>query len=83
MTEEIVDVGTIKSRLHEAVDNIDDVDFLKALAETISMKYIPSDTGVLTENQKKALDKSYEDYKQGKFLTEEQANEKVERWLRE
>ncbi|MEK7671446.1 MAG: hypothetical protein AAB344_04405 [Bacteroidota bacterium] len=53
MNEEIVDVETIKSRLHEAVENIDDVDFLKALAETISMKYIPSDTVVLTERQKK------------------------------
>ncbi len=83
MTEEVIDVESIKSRLHEAVENIDDVDFLKALAETISMKYVPSDTVVLTERQKKALDKSYEDYKQGRFLTEEQANEKVERWLKE
>ncbi len=84
MTEKIVDVETIKSRLHEAVENIDDVEFLRSLELTIRMKYIPSgEVVVLTDAQKQALDKSYEQFKRGEFLTEEQANEMTEQWLRE
>ncbi|MBI5473226.1 MAG: hypothetical protein HY961_12855 [Ignavibacteriae bacterium] len=83
MTEQIVDVETIKSRLHEAVENIDDVEFLRSIELTIRMKYIPSgEVVVLTDAQKQALDKSYEQFKRGEFLTEEQANGMTEQWLR-
>ena len=45
-------IEEVKAFLHEGIENIDDVDFLEALQETISMKYVPSDSVVLTEAQK-------------------------------
>ena len=72
----------VKASLHEGIENIDDVDFLEALRETVSLKYIPSDPIVLTEAQRKALDHAHEQFKRGEFLTEEQSNESIERWLK-
>ena len=75
-------IEEVKAFLHEGIENIDDVDFLEALQETISMKYVPFDSVVLTEAQKKSLDRAHEQFKRGEFLTEDQANESIERWLK-
>ncbi len=76
-------VEELKSRIYEGVLNIDDEDFLLALEETINKKYIPSDEIILTEAEKKALDRAHDQIQRGEFLTNEQSHEIVERWLRE
>ncbi len=84
MNEEIVDVETLKSQLHEAVENIDDEEFLRSLALTIAMKYIPtSDRVVISKEQRVALDRAKQQIENGNFVTLEQSNERADRWLKE
>ncbi len=74
-------IEEVKAFLHEGIENIDDVDFLQALQETISMKYVPPTEIVLNEGQHHALNRAEKQVERGEFLTSEELNSKVEKWL--
>jgi hypothetical protein len=73
----------IKTLLHESIENINDQDFLIAVKQIIDRKYIPSNEPDLSKKQIKRIEESREQIRTGKFLTNEQADSLVDKWLNE
>jgi len=72
----------IKSLLHEGIENIDDNDFLLTIKELIDHKYQPTDSPRLAEWQKKRILESEKQIENGEFLTDEQADNLIDKWLK-
>ena len=72
----------IKSFLHESIENIDDPEFLQMIKEIVEDKYSPPELQ-LTQWQKDRIEESKRQIKEGKFLTNEEADALVEKWLNE
>lgn len=73
----------IKTLLHESIENINDEDFLLAVKQILDRKYLPSDQPKLSKEQIQPIEESKQQIKQGNFLTNEQADKIVEKWLNE
>jgi tRNA A22 N-methylase len=73
----------IKTLLHESIENINDEDFLLAVKQILDRKYLPSDQPQLSKEQIQRIEESKQQIKQGNFLTNEQADKIVEKWLNE
>lgn len=73
----------IKSLLHESIENIDDEDFLLAIKQILEKKYIPTEEPELAEWQIKRIEKAKKQIKKGKYLTSEEADKIVDKWLNE
>jgi hypothetical protein len=76
-------IPNIKTLLHESIENISDEDFLLAVKQIIDRKYSPSDEPELSEIQIKRIKESKEQILSGRFLTNEQADSLVDKWLNE
>ena len=72
----------IKTLLHESIENINDDDFLIAIKQILDRKYTPSEQPKLSKIQIARIKESKEQIKQGKSLTNEQADKLVDRWLK-
>jgi hypothetical protein len=73
----------IKSLLHESIENINDEDFLLAVKQILDRKYTTSNQPKLSKEQIQRIDESKEQIRKGNFLTNDQADKLVERWLNE
>jgi hypothetical protein len=71
----------IKQLLHESIENIDDGEFLLAVKQIIDRKYTPSIPTAPSEWQLERIDASKEQIKNGKGLSNNQADLLVEKWL--
>ncbi len=76
-------INEIKIRLHEGIENIDDNEFLITIKELIEHKYQSSDSPKLTEWQIKRIKESEKQIKNGEFLTDEQVDKVIDKWLEE
>ncbi len=74
---------SIKTLLHESIENINDEDFLLAVKQILDRKYLPTDQPQLSKEQIQRIEESKQQIKQGNFLTNEQADKIVEKWLNE
>ncbi|HZK07752.1 MAG TPA: hypothetical protein VFC92_06085 [Bacteroidales bacterium] len=66
----------------EGINNIDESDFLLTLKELIDRKYSETQTPILSENQKMRIEESSNQINNGDFFTDDQANERIEKWLK-
>jgi len=73
----------IKTLLHESIENINDEDFLLAVKQILDRKYLPSDQPKLSKEQIQRIEESKQQIKQRNFLTNEQADKIVEKWINE
>ena len=73
----------IKQLLHESIENIDDGAFLLAVKQIIDRKYKPGDIPMIAKWQLERIDASKEQIKQGKTISNNQADILVEKWLSE
>jgi len=73
----------IKTLLHESIENINDEDFLIAVKQIIDRKYIPSNEPKLSKSQIERIGESKEQIQNDRFLTNEQADSLVDKWLNE
>jgi len=73
----------IKTLLHESIENSNDEDFLFAVKQILDRKYLPVDQPNLAPEQIQRIEESKQQIKQGNFLTNEQADKIVEKWLNE
>ncbi len=73
----------IRALLHESIENINDEDFLIAVKQILDRKYLPSDQPQLSKEQIQRIEESKQQIKQENFLTNEQADKIVEKWLNE
>ncbi len=73
----------LKNLLHESIENIDDEAFLKAIKNILDHKYEPQEEIALTPEQEKRIEQAKESIKQGNYLTNDQADKLVTKWLNE
>ncbi len=73
----------LKNLIHESIENIDDEAFLLAVKEILERKYAATNAPVLTQWQIDRIEKAKQELDAGNFLTNEQADELVEKWLSE
>ena len=73
----------IKQLLHESIENINDGEFLLAVKQIMDRKYMPGNIPALSEWQLKRIEVSKEQIKNGKTISNNQADLLVEKWLSE
>ena len=78
-----MNIDEIKQQLFEGIDNIDDNDFLMTIKELIDHKYSHTVNPKLADWQKERINQSEDQIKKGDFLTNHQANELFDKWLKE
>jgi len=71
----------IKTLLHESIENINDEEFLLAIKQILDRKYTTSDRPELSKEQIRRIDESKEQIRKGNYLTNDQADKLVEKWL--
>jgi len=72
----------LKKLLHESIENIDDEAFLQAVKHILDQKYLLQEV-TLSPYQEKRIKKAKDSIDQGNFLTNEQADQMVAKWLNE
>ena len=73
----------LKRHLHEGIENIDDNEFLNTIKELIDHKYSVSRTPKLSDWQLKRIKESEEQIERGDFITDEEADKIIDKWLKE
>ena len=73
----------LKKRLHEGIENIDDNEFLNTIKELIDHKYSASEEPELSDWQLKRIRESEKQISQGDFLTNKEADQIIDKWLKE
>ena len=73
----------LKKRLHEGIENIDDNEFLNTIKELIDHKYSASKEPELSDWQLKRIRESEKQISQGDFLTNDEADQIIDKWLKE
>ena len=76
-----LDTTALKSILHESIENIDDADLLMAIKELAERKYTPDSEPKLSPAQIARIEESHRQIKDGIFLTNDQADALVDKWL--
>lgn len=77
------DTKELKNLLHESIENIDDEELLRIVKSLLDRKYEPDVTIKLNEYQKQRLSKAKKSIEKGDYLTNEQADQIVAKWLNE
>ena len=78
-----MNTAELKSILHESIENIDDESILLAIQELAERKYTPETQPRLTPAQIARIEESRRQIAAGEFLTNEQADAIVDKWLNE
>lgn len=73
----------IKALLYESIENINDEDFLLAVKQILDRKYLPVDQPNLAPEQIQRIEESKQQILEGNSLTNEQADQLVNKWLKE
>lgn len=73
----------LKNLLHESVENIDDEELLHVAKSILDRKYEPAENIHLNEYQKQRIEKAKQSIAPGIYLTNEQADDLVTKWLNE
>ncbi len=71
----------LKSLIHESIENIDDEKFLQTLKQILDHKYDPSSSIDLNDYQEQRIKQAKESINKGEYLTNEEADELVAKWL--
>ena len=72
-----------KQKLIEETEKLTDDDFIEYLLRLIESETEPDDLKIypLTEMEKKAIHEAETDIKEGKVITNNEANEQINKWL--
>lgn len=73
----------LKKHLHEGIENIDDDDFLNTIKELIDRKYSASYDIKLSDRQLKRIRESEEQISAGDFLSNDEVDKIIDKWLNE
>lgn len=71
----------LKRLLHESIENIDDESFLQTVKHILDRKYQPEETVTISSYQEKRIKEAKKSIHQGDYLTNEQADQMVAKWL--
>lgn len=73
----------IKRKLIRRINKINDDLLLQEMSHLIDFSMDESDVYQFTEEENRAVEEAQEGYAKGNFLTEEEANKEVDKWLEE
>lgn len=73
----------LKNLLHESIENIDDEVLLQTVKNILDRKYEPKEDISLTPYQEKRIEQAKRRIEQGDFLTSDEADQLVDKWLNE
>jgi predicted transcriptional regulator len=71
----------IKNIIHESIENIDDEDFLVAVKQILDRKYTSAEEPKLADWQIDRIKEGKKEIGQGNYITNEQADKLVDKWL--
>ena len=76
-----MDTMTIRQKLHETIENIDDLDLLGLVKDILDHKYHSDSLIDISKQQRERISASINSIDSGNFLSEEQADNLVKNWL--
>ncbi len=71
----------LKNLIHESIENIDDDEFLRLIKQILDRKYVPSEKVTISEDQINRIESAKKDIAEGKYLTNEEATQIIDKWL--
>lgn len=72
----------LRRRLIEKIQATDDDQLLEEAYRLFEMEFEEMDVYMLNAGQKESIAKSRQQIKEGKYLTDEQANKEIDEWLK-
>jgi predicted transcriptional regulator len=79
----IMSTEEIKNQLYEGIENIDDNEFLMTIKELIDQKYSTSSIPKLSDWQIQMIKESEKQIENGEFLTNDEVEKLIDKWLNE
>jgi hypothetical protein len=73
----------IKTLLHEGIENIDDENVLLSIKNLVDENYAPMDIKKLSQWQIDRIENARKQIEIGNYLTDSDANNVVDKWLKE
>ncbi|HKJ67431.1 MAG TPA: hypothetical protein VKA68_05705 [bacterium] len=71
----------LKNLIHESIENIDDDEFLRLMKQILDRKYVPPEKVTISEDQINRIESAKKDIAVGKYLTNEEATQIIDKWL--
>jgi hypothetical protein len=71
----------LRERLIDKIQKTEDDQLLEEACRLLEMEEAESDIYMLNGEQKEAIELSRQQIKEGKYLTDEQANQEIDEWL--
>ena len=72
----------MKQELIEKINSTEDKAILEEVYRILEMEYQENDMISLTDAQKESIDCGIKDMEEGKFISNEEANKEIEKWLK-
>jgi hypothetical protein len=72
----------MKKELIDKINSTEDENILEEVYRILEMGTKEAEMIVLSEEQKNAIDRGIEDFEEGKYLSNEDANHEIDQWLK-
>ncbi|MBL7129209.1 MAG: hypothetical protein ISS16_09545 [Ignavibacteria bacterium] len=73
----------LKKLLISKIDDIDDVELLKAVYKLLDYKSTSGDVYVLSKDEEKEINEGLQQVREGKTISDEDVQKEIDRWLSE
>ena len=73
----------LKKRLIDKIEQTDNIKLLEDAYRLLALETMDIEIYKLSDDQKIAVKEAREEYKAGKYLTDEQVNKEIDEWLSE
>ena len=73
-----MNIQNLKEELINSINNIQDIEYLKGLNQLVKDK---DEVYILSEEQEAAINEGLKDIEEGRYVTDEELNKEVNKWL--
>lgn len=73
-----MDIQSLKAELINSINNIEDIEYLKGLNQLVKDK---DEIYILSKEEEEAINEGLKDIEEGRFVTDEELNKEVTKWL--
>ena len=73
-----MDIQSLKAELINSINNIEDIEYLKGLNQLVKDK---DEIYILSEEEEEAINEGLKDIEEGRYVTDEELNKEVTKWL--
>lgn len=72
----------MKQELIQKINSTEDKGILEEVYRILEMEFQEVDIISLTDDQKESIDRGIKDIEEGKYISNEEANTEIEKWIR-